>query len=227
MSEFEKSLKKIKKDLKFISNEFFKAAQIDDVFWQVQAIIKNNKEIDIPNAFFDLIADTYVDSMTIRLRRLIDKRRNVISLWRILEDLIKNVSFLTRDWYVNEICKNNELANNRFDSLVEPDSRCLSRKIIIEKQNELENTISEIEKYTNEYIAHMSGNIKEVTITFQDVRKSLKTVFNIIQWCYSLVFGAYLLGPVPTILGNWLKIFRIPWLKKGEPIPEYNHLDNI
>ena len=145
----------------------------------------------------------------------------------LFESVKKNASFLTRDWYVNEICKNHELANDRFDSLVEPDSRCLTKKIIIEKQKELKNASSEIGEYTNQYIAHMSGNIKEVTTTFRDVRKSLKTVFNIIQWCYSLIFGAYLWSAVPTIQGNWLKIFRIPWLKEGEPIPEYNHLDKI
>lgn len=214
-------------DLEKVANDLVEAAHIDDVFWQVQAIIRDNPAINKGDAFQQWIASTYVDSISSRLRRLIDRRKNSISLWRILESLKALSTSLTRERYI-EICAGpaQRLADGWFNSIAGKDADHVCRARIIEKQRLLVDVTSVIKQYTDTHVAHHSRVLSEPP-TFVQVRESLVGVFQVFHWCSALLKSANWISPVPSILPNWTAVFREPWLRPELPVPEYVHLDEL
>src|SRR5712692_9110811 len=90
---------RLRAELKTVGEEFTALAHLDDVFWQVQAILAGVGDVKDGNVFQTWIVQRYSDSVAIRLRRLGDRRSDSISLWRFLEDMKAEEGRLTRSWY--------------------------------------------------------------------------------------------------------------------------------
>ncbi len=176
------------------------AAHIDNVFWQIQAIFENNPEINTGGIFQEWLVDTYVDSITVRLRRLADKGKKKISLWRLLEDWKRDIE------------------NIRPKSATKAE--------ITAKQQELTNALNRVESYANSNIAHRAQKPQVTELTYLEVRKALISTFKIFNWCSYLLTKSVWATPVPLLEESWLAIFKVPWLKDSAP-PPYKHLDKL
>ncbi len=97
----EKLLLQFNDQLAIIQQHLFDAANIDNIFWQVQSIIRENPNINKPNSFLDWITFRYIDSIGIRVRSFSDRRKDTVSLWRFLEELKNYAPSLTRDWFLS------------------------------------------------------------------------------------------------------------------------------
>ena len=156
------------------------------------------------------------------MRRIIDKKKGTVSLWRLLEDMKKHTHNLTRDWYISmHEGSIKKFAIKWFDKLVDNGSNHVSRRMIKLKQESLTKAVSLILTYSNTSVAHLSKNTVRVTLKFEDVRKSIASVFVIFNWCSSLLTSSIIITPVPFSQGNWLQVFKRPWLvkKTDSPIP--------
>jgi len=173
----------LKETLDQVVQELTFAAHIDDVYWQVNAIIQANPEINKPNAFLDWLVFSYVDSITVRLRRLADKGKKTISLWRLLENM-KNIK-----------------------------PEVATKTNIKAKQQELTHALVRVETYANSLIAHRAKRPQIAELTYEEVRKALGSAFKVFNWCAQLLTNSIWLTAVPTITENWLAIFKVPWLK--------------
>lgn len=227
-THIEKRLKSFSKDLKnlkTISDEIIKAAHIDNVFWQVQAIIRENDNVNKADIFQQWVGWTYIDSISIRLRRLTDRNKGTISVWRLLESMKTYSELLTRKRYI-DICDGpvQHLADEWFDSIAGKAADHVSKSLIEEKQKFLEEGTSEIKNYTNTYIAHQSRKQSEPP-TFEQVRRSLVVVFRVFQWCVALLKCENMITPVPSYMSNWTDVFRVPWLRPGQPVPDYKNIE--
>ena len=180
--------------------ELTNAAHIDDVFWQLQAIFDKNPEINTGDIFQIWLVDTYVDSITIRLRRLAQKNRNSISLWRLLEDWKRGIENIS--------------------------PKSATKDEITAKQQELENALNRVESYANSHIAHRAKNPQVTELPYSEVRKSLISAFKIFNWCSYLLTNSAWATAVPLLEESWLAIFKVPWLKDLPP-PPYKHLDQL
>ncbi len=190
-------LKEIRDQVVF---ELTNAAHIDDVFWQLQAIFEKNTKINKGDIFQKWLVDTYVDSITVRLRRLADKDRKSISLWRLLEDWKRGIENIS--------------------------PKSATKDEITAKQQKLENTLNRVESYANSHIAHRAKNPQVTELPYSEVRKALISVFKIFNWCsYSLTNSVWATA-VPLLEESWLAIFKVPWLKGSAP-PLYTHLDKL
>ena len=58
-----------------------------NIFWEVQDIIKNNKEIHKPSSFYGYLGDTYVAYISIGIRRQVKVDKQSISFARLLTEL--------------------------------------------------------------------------------------------------------------------------------------------
>lgn len=222
-------INKLQTTLLDISNELISAADIDDVFWQVQAIIRNNPQINVRNVFQDWIAKTYVDSIAIRIRRLVDTGKDTISLWRLLEEMKHHASRFTRTWYLSRhSSEKHPLLNSWFDDIAGKGARSVSRKQIVSQQKELTKTTKLVVDYANSNIAHYAKNQKKKrTPTFSDARRALVSIFKIFRWCDLIITPGKSSSPVPVNQTNWVSVFNIPWLEEGAGPPPYKHLDEI
>jgi hypothetical protein len=219
-------LESLKKKLEVISHELSNAGHIDNVFWQIQAIIGSNPEINHNDVFQEWIALTYIDSITIRLRRLVDKRRGSISLWRFLNEM-KNIStYFSRERHIKSHEQDmKSLANIWFDDLAGENESFITKAKIEGKKNELEIAFNRIDSYVNSQIAHLNDKIEENKVTFSEVRNTIVSFFNVFNWCQRLLNFEVSHSPVPQPTSNWLKYFRVPWIKPDDDVPIYKHLN--
>jgi hypothetical protein len=179
----------LKKTLDQVVQELTFAAHIDDVYWQVNAIIQANPEINRPNVFLDWLVFTYVDSIIVRLRRLAGRGKNTVSLWRLLENM----------------------------KAVKPQLATMAE--IKAKQQELTHALNRIEIYANSLITHLAKTPIITELTYEEVRKALVSVFRIFNWCAQLITNSTWMTPVLAIQENWLAIFKAPWLRDFAPPP--------
>ena len=66
------------------------------IFWEVQDIIRNNKDIQIPSAFYGYLGKTYVDSIAMGIRRQVKMHKDSISFARLLSEIITRFSSFFR-----------------------------------------------------------------------------------------------------------------------------------
>ena len=218
----------LRSDLGKIRSEVIHIAHMDDVFWQIQAVIQSNPAIDRPGIIQDWIARAYSDSVLAGLRRLGDRRRDNLSLWRVLESMKACTSLITRVWYVEmHEAELKRLANEWFDDLIGVGKRNLNSATISEKQKELEAALESVVNFANENITHLAAKPTGAIVTFLDVRKALARAFRVFTWCSRLLDSTVPLSAVPVNLENWLKDLRVPWLPEGAPPPSYKHLDEV
>lgn len=228
MTIAEETLARLTETLDRVSHEFTHAAHIDDVFWQVQAIIADNPRINRSDAFQDWLGDTYVDSITVRLRRITDRDAHALSLWRLLEHLKPDASQFTRAWFVaRNQCPIPRLPHKWFDNLAGPGQSALSRDRVSEQQQHLQRALAVVKRYANSSVAHISVDPSVQKTTFEDVRRSLIGSFRVFKWCALLLTGRSWSSPVPAVQTNWTTVFREPWLDEGRPLPGYKHLDEL
>jgi HEPN superfamily AbiU2-like protein len=212
--------------LKEISHEFTAVGHVDDVFWQVHAIMAGDANLKNGGIFQEWITRTYTDSVAIRLRRIGDRRKDTVSLWRFLEELKSAEGRLTRAWYKAMWPPDlAHLASTRFDHLAGVGARYVSREVISAKQLELDAALDAADGFANERIAHRRREPSLPSPKFSDIRQCLAASFRVFEWCALLIDAASWETPVPMLQSNWLRVFRTPWLPPGMEVPEYRHLD--
>ena len=167
MAPSKSTLKDLSSTLDRVSLEFTRVAHVDDVFWQVQAIIDQNSEINKSDIFQDWIGTTYVDSITVRLRRVADRSSGTISLWRLLESMKPHAVQFTRSWFLSaREVPIPGLANSWFDRIAGEKASHVTKRRVNDKQKELTTAIAPISRYANAHVTHATETPGETTLTF-------------------------------------------------------------
>jgi hypothetical protein len=206
-------------------------AQMDDVFWQVQAIIRENPAIASGGTFQDWMAQCYVDSATAGVRRLADPGRDVISLWRVLEGMVSIVPLLTKERFVSLFISLHDAARRAdaetsWQDLV-GEAGTLSKGLVRAKQSDLKAALQRVVTFAHQNVAHLSVRPTHAETTFHDVRLSIAAAFRLYRWCSGILCARAYSSPVPKHLEPWLRVFRVPWIQPGHGVPKYRSLDEV
>lgn len=211
-----------------VAHDLTTAAHIDDVFWQVQAIIGANSAINTSDIFQDWIADTYVDSIVVRLRRLIDRRDDSVSLYRLLEAMKPAASWFTRIRFVDQWPEGaRDVAHKRFDLIAGTGESQLAPAVLAAKQDELRVALRCVQRYANKNVTHTAVVPLAAVTSYSEVRESLAAAFRIFNWCSLVLNNSTYVTAVPVPQSNWLSVFETPWRVPGTPVPPYRHLDDL
>lgn len=70
-----------------------------NIFWEVQNIIKLNKDIQKPSSFYQYLGDTYVAYSASAIRRQIKIDNQSISFARLLSEIVEDPIPLSRSYY--------------------------------------------------------------------------------------------------------------------------------
>jgi len=228
LTDPESQIRSVTDMLRRVWDDLVHLAHVDDVFWQVSAIIRDNPDINVGDVFQDWIAHRYVDSITIGLRRLADRRSDSISLWRVLQEMLSVASHLTRERYLGLHDKPvRNLAKKWWEKLVGTSETHVTRSVILAKQQELEDALTKVSAFANQNVAHTAAKPTHPEMTFEDVRRTIVAVFRLYRWCSLVLESEDARSPVPTIQTNWLKVFRVPWIRPGIDVPKYQKLDEL
>lgn len=229
MPKLDDALSSIRRDLERVQHEIFAIGFVDDVFWQLAAIARENPAVEDPNDFLHWTFLTYVDSMAIRLRRLADRTKKSLSLWRVLEQLKGHGGELTRARFREECSPIvSRFADEWFDDLAGKGEDALPEKRISDQQRRLQDALRSVEKYADKFVAHTDLDGTSVAPpTLQEVRIGIIHALDVFNWCSLILNCCATISAVPKIQSNWLKVFRQPWLLQGREVPAYTDIDAL
>jgi hypothetical protein len=229
MTAFADFIAELSKDLESLCGAVYRLAHVDDVFWQVQAILKANKDFEPDGAVFqNWMASCYADSIAVGLRRLVDADKRTRSLFRILEKMKPHAHEFSRSWYVGRHTDElQRMAHAGFSDLVGGEIDALTEDIIARQQETLKASLKVVSDYTDQFVAHSDMKPVARVPTFVEVREAIVDAFDVIRWLGLLIDSSAILSPVPVIQTNWLRNFQVPWLTPEQKIPAYDHLDDL
>src|SRR5215510_2486158 len=107
--------------LKVVENDIQQMLIHRNIFWEVQKIIRKNRNIQQPSSFYQYLGVTYVSYITMGIRRQVKIDKQSISFARLLSEIIETPSILSRV-YFRSLYKGSvaeDLADRDFDKFVE------------------------------------------------------------------------------------------------------------
>jgi len=126
-----------------------------NIFWEVQEIIKNNKRVHKPSSFYQYLGDTYISHVTVGIRRQLKIDQTSISFARLLTEIAKHPSSLNRIYYKN-LFKGSvveDLADKQFDKYSEKGAH-ISASMVQNDLAQLKSVSAKIEDFVDKRVAH-------------------------------------------------------------------------
>src|SRR2546426_444648 len=71
-----------------------------EMYREVTSMIQHNPALQVPCAFYDMMRLTYIESMSIGVRRLADRDRRSISFLGLMEDIVNHPEVLSRARFI-------------------------------------------------------------------------------------------------------------------------------
>lgn len=194
----------------------------DHIFWEVQDIIKQSKNLKgRGGSFFQWMGHSYISDVTVRLRRVTDTRSNSRSFLKFLERLKTEPTLLTRERYVSLYgIKLQEIAHKDFDTISGKGSTSYSVAAIEKDIKLLKETVERINEYTNHYITHLASEDvlgKDYKPpTFDEVRSAIDGICKMALRYKLLCLAVGQTDILPTWTYNWKSVFEVPWISTVE-----------
>jgi hypothetical protein len=184
-----------------------------DIFWEVQKIIKANPRIHTPNTFNRWMARIYGNDAAAGIRRQQDIDDNSITLRRLLMEIQNKPQVLSRDRYValyKEDMK--KLGHLHFDKIIGRGKDYIDTEMVTEDLAQLEGKTKNIKKFVDKRIAHLDKHPHRELPTFKEVNDCLDLFKDLLQK-YLLIFRAATYEILPVRDYDWKQIFREPWIQ--------------
>lgn len=195
-----------------IENEVTRLVENRYIFWEVQKIIKNNPKIQKPSAFYEWLGNVYATSAVIGIRRQIDERKDVITLARLLHEIMDTPQVITRRRFIS-LYKNfpQDIAHKEFDRLAGRGGY-VDPAIVREDLRKLRDKSKELKKYANRRIAHFDRSAYRHPLTFREINQCLNFMEKLVIKYIRLFRAAGYESLVPVFTYDWKKIFKYPWI---------------
>jgi hypothetical protein len=191
------------------------------IFWEVQAIIRDNPLLqNTASAFYDLMASTFVHSTVIAIRRQLDTDNRCISLHRLLLELKEFPGLISREYHRSLYCGpefgaefGDSLASNTYDTSVGKDATTLDVRAIQLEIDSLTAASKKIHHYADRVVAHYDARgLERNSPKFDDLTECLTVIEKLVLRYESLLNGVSLTSLLPTFQYDWKSVFRIAWI---------------
>jgi len=184
----EELIKTLRGEIKIVANDVSDLLYFEDVFITRTKPSLTTKKFD--QYTIGAIIKSHYSSVLVIVRKLIGKKRNEISLMRILLRLEDNNSLITKDWYAKEWLKDSQLLSSEPDQLMKGfieniphdefqknfgKAGFLDKAIVTKDISDLENATATIKTYVDKRLAHHDKSQPEV-VTEKYYLKALKTI---------------------------------------------------
>jgi len=196
-------------------------------------IVARNPDLQVPNLLMERILRWYATSTLVLAHRDVDRGRRVVSLLRLLEDIERNASELSRAAYRRMHTGNDEIPaaapdalgddperddviffiEKAYDRLAGPDGQSLDRTVLRAEIAELDQAAEEVVKMRNTVLAHRSREGPALNaITVGTIHAYVDAVRKLVEkYLTVLLHESRRLMPVDQT--NWKTILMFPWIK--------------
>lgn len=152
---------------------------------QVQEILVANGTL--PDSYWwEFMTDTYATTQTTAVRRQLDRRADVASLWRLLDEVRRFRQSLSREfwfglWADADPHLRDVLAQRNWDEFA-GGGDYIDAELVAADQEALEAALGEVKKYVDEHVAHTKWTANpvdpeeasaEVTLTLEHVHQAV------------------------------------------------------
>ncbi len=155
--------------------------------------------------FFDWTARNYAVAQAIGVRRLVDKRDDVVSFYRLLTDIRDHAASVTWSWFQAAVggVPGAPRAFKRWD----PNGLGHIDPAVIEKDLAgLHALATPVRRYVNKHLAHLDAKGANVKVTYRDLDAAIDGFDKLLYEYHTLVSQ----GMVSTALAtpDWRALFR-------------------
>lgn len=185
------------------------------MFRLLEGVFDNNAQLSEEGGFiFDWMAENYVDSALMLLRRELDRQNNVENLWNLLHDIIDHHRILTRGRYCTAWGRGGrfdvEMANRSFD-LFRPvrvegnaDLDFIDAEVVRADLEQVDADAGRVRRYAERTRAHRTRAraVDTAGITFRELHRAIADVRGVVAKFYTLL--------TLRSIGRW------------EPVPQFD-----
>jgi len=196
-----------------------------DIHSRYLEIIKANKDIQSPSDFHEWTIRNYGSYVVMAIRRQLDSDNDVISLKRLLIELVKSPQFLTKHWFRSLYSSPTNNLPIPMESFADGDFENYAGNMehfdpaFAEADlTKLETLGKSITRYVNKQIAHRTK--VEATLTFSEINQFLDEFETIVKKYILLFTASGYVTLTPTCQYDWETIFTKAWIR---PHADYNN----
>jgi hypothetical protein len=167
--------------------------------------------------WYQWLRNLYAHYITMAVRRELDRGADAPNLYRLLHAIKRRPEVVSRERYLRPSPGSSlshdfreRLLNKTFDDLAGT-TAYMDQQIVRDDLRQLDRVSKEAVEYANKIVAHRTED--EVQTTMEQVNRALELIEDILQKYYVLLTGRGLLGAEPSILINWQRAFRVPWIQ--------------
>ncbi len=207
------------------------------IYKVVRQIVASNPHLrKEPNIFWWWLDYAYATTMLMGLRRLGDRSKEVISLYRLLDDIRNHPKVLSREryrrlreslWKQPNVVSNalvrqtakmtvSQKANEVFDELCGHGKPHIDPKVVEEDLKRLDEAMKKVRELADKRLAHYDRKPPQRQPTHKDIDECLDLISEILRKYHRLMKGGDI-SLMPVINHDWTAIFKIPWQWKLTP----------
>lgn len=210
-----------------------------NMFRQLGAIIDRNESLKkMDQTLFVWMRMAFTVDLVIGIGRIIDDRKDSLSLIRFLHELKTREDYLSRRKYVEKYNNSSnidstqkyllEIANKHFDSLA-------GEEIDVYPVNKIEEDISRITQqspckdiinFRNQYSAHLS-KVKYSVPTYDELFIAFRAIEEVFKKFNFIMNAADIDTMTPMPQGDWQKPLTIPWSVEGIGTDSKSEPENV
>ena len=202
------------KHLEIIKSEISELLISQNIFWEINNIIKENPNLNKPSAFWNYFGNTYVASVAIAVRRQIKNKPNSISFTQLLEDMKGHPQSFPRSYY-HEIYKGSlaeQWVDKDFNRFAKPSQNHICPDMISADIVKLKQIVKKCEDFADKVVAHSDKRKPKILPTFNELDNCIKFLDELYVK-YHLLFHAQSMDTLmPTYQYDWTEIFKYPWI---------------
>jgi len=225
---FKDRLENLQEQMEVITPQLERIRTHRMVYDQTVELVQADEEIDQPSIFWEMFLDAHMDEVLMFLRRMIDKRSDVISMMKVLQGLktMSDKGLLTLDnWETLFPPEDENIQHQRRGGWVRTytDGEVTDRvcgEMIERDLKELEESSKDIKVYIDTRKAHWSKKAEDVpTAPFGSDLKELLDRITGLHQKYSFLILFRTVSPDVVHAYNWKIIFQKAW-KPPWKLPE-------
>jgi hypothetical protein len=204
--------------LKVIHDEVQDLVTSKYIFWEVQNIIKTNRRIHQPSAFYSYLGNTYVSHAVMGVRRQLKVDNQSISFARLLEEILDSPQTLSREYYI-DLYKGSgteNLAEGDFDKFSGTSHVHVCPHMVCNDLAQIKEVARRCQDFADRRVAHRDERDPKVLPRFDELDTCIECLDKLYVK-YHLVFHAQNMDSLmPVYKYDWKAVFREPWIAKGE-----------
>jgi len=204
-----------------ITNELMNLAMIREVNSGLREMVNKNEQLQVHSAFYSVSYITYYQTVLMYIRRQVRRGSGSISLIALADDIFKNHSMITKEFYSELYTHNHheddkkdfkELGNKDFERLFKGKStNYLDPEIIKNDIKALEKISNDSSDYIDKRLAHIDKREPSIIPNNDEIESWCNTLNSILRR-YILLLQAKDYKIELILEHDWKCIFRHAWL---------------